>query len=366
MAGTNYSVKEISDALQADAFGDLSLCISKAAEPKNASSSDLAIATSETYAQALSEGQAQVALLWQGADWEALGLKAAIIPRRPRYAMSGLTELLDRGQGFGGGIHPSAIIDPTAQIGERVSIGPLSIVSAGAKIGSDSVIGPQCLIGWEATIGKNAYLREAVSIGARVAIGERFIAQPGARIGGDGFSFATPDVSGVEAARATLGDQQETTAQSWRRIHSLGAVTIGDDVEVGANVCIDYGTIRDTQVGHRTKIDNLVHIGHNCIVGDDCLLCGQVGIAGSVRVGNNVVLGGQVGVSDNIFIGDGVIAGGASKIFSNVPAGRTILGAPATKMDSQMETYKALRRLPRLMRDVAALKDAVFKPVSKD
>ncbi|WP_299855144.1 UDP-3-O-(3-hydroxymyristoyl)glucosamine N-acyltransferase [uncultured Roseobacter sp.] len=366
MTETTYSVEEIATALEADAYGDTALRIGRASEPKSAKADDLAIATSKTYAEAISDGQAQAALLWQGADWQALGLKAAIIPRRPRYAMSSLTQLLDPGQGYAAEIHPSAVIDPSAELGEGVHVGPLAVVSAGARIGAGSVIGPQCFIGWNAKLGEKAYLREAVSIGARVTIGDRFIAQPGARIGGDGFSYATPDTSGVEAARATLGDQQDTSAQSWERIHSLGAVTIGDDVEVGANATIDYGTIRDTRVGDRTKIDNLVHIGHNCVVGNDCLLCGQVGIAGSVRVGNNVVLGGQVGVSDNIFIGDGVIAGGASKIFSNVPPGRTILGSPATKMETQMESYKAIRRLPRVMRDIAALQKAVFKPDAKD
>ncbi|WP_187430753.1 UDP-3-O-acylglucosamine N-acyltransferase [Roseobacter fucihabitans] len=366
MAGTSFTVADIAASLEADAFGDLSLRIMRVCEPKDAGRDDLAIATNKSYAEDLSAGQARAALLWQGADWEALGLKAAIIPRRPRYAMSSLTQLMDAGQGFGTGIHPSAVIDPSASIAEGVTIGPLTVIAAGAQIGAGSVIGPQCFIGWNAHIGKNASLREAVSIGARVTIGAGFIAQPGARIGGDGFSFTTPDASGVEAARETLGDQKDTTAQSWRRIHSLGAVTIGDDVEVGANATIDYGTIRDTKIGDRTKIDNLVHIGHNCIIGDDCLICGQVGIAGSVNVGNNVVLGGQVGVSDNIFIGDGVIAGGASKIFSNVPAGRTILGSPATKMETQMESYKAMRRLPRMMRDVAALKRVVFKTGSDD
>lgn len=366
MAQTTYSVEEIAAALGADALGDTSLRITRAAEPKDAGPDDLAIAASQTYADALGEGAARAALLWQGADYQAFGLQAAIIPRRPRYAMSGLTRLLDPGQGYAGEIHPSAIIDPSAELGDGVSVGPLSVIGAGAKIGPGSIIGPLCTIGWNARIGAKSYLRESVSIGARVTIGDRFIAQPGARIGGDGFSYVTPETSAVEAARADLSTQQHTEAQSWQRIHSLGAVSIGDDVECGANATIDCGTIRDTRVGDRTKIDNLVQIGHNCVIGNDCLLCGQVGIAGSVQVGNNVVLGGQVGVSDNIFIGDGVIAGGASKIFTNVPAGRTILGSPATKMETQMESYKAMRRLPRLMRDVAALKKAVFKPDTSD
>ncbi len=116
-----------------------------------------------------------------------------------------------------------------------------------------------------------------VRIGARVIIGDRFIAQPGAVIGGDGFSFVTEERSRVEEARATLGKPGDTPAQPWLRIHSLGAVTIADDVEVGANTTIDRGTMRDTRIGRGTKIDNLVQVGHNVVIGEDCLLCAQTG-----------------------------------------------------------------------------------------
>ena len=125
-------------------------------------------------------------------------------------------------------------------------------------------------------------MREHVSIGAHVRIGDRFIGQPGARIGGDGFSFVTPEKSNVETARESLGGVNEAEGQAWARIASLGAVLIGDDVEVGANSTIDSGTIRPTSIGDRTKIDNLVHIGHNCVLGTDGLICGMVGLAGSV------------------------------------------------------------------------------------
>ena len=145
----------------------------------------------------------------------------------------------------------------------------------------------------------------------------------------------------------------------------LGAVVIGDDVEIGANCAIDSGTVRPTRIGNGTKLDNLVQVAHNVVVGHDTLLCGQVGIAGSTKVGNNVVLGGQCGAADNIFIGDGVVAAGATKITGNVPAGRVIMGYPATKMDTQVSMYKSLRRLPKLMADFAELQKAVFKLTSK-
>ena len=360
------TIKEIAVALGAEAFGATDLLIHRVAEPGMAETNDLALAMNPKYAEALSDGTARAALLWDGADWQELGLDAAITVKRPRFAMAGVTRLMDRGQGYSTGIHPTAFVDPEAVLADDVTIGPLAVISKGARIGAGSVIGPQCFVGWDATLGKNATLRELVSIGARVTIGDNFIAQPGARIGGDGFSFVTAEPSTVEAARKTLGDQGDAKAQPWTRIHSLGAVSIGDNVEIGMGATIDCGTIRDTRIGHGTKLDNQVHLGHNVVVGENCLLCGQVGVAGSAVIGNNVVLGGQCGVNDNIFIGDGVIAGGATKILSNVPAGRTMLGYPATQMEKQMESYKALRRLPRLLRDVAALRKAVFKAGTDD
>ncbi len=357
----SFTVAEIAKSLGAEAAGDTSILIARAAEPQSAGQDDLALAMDPKYAEVLGQGSALAAMLWPGADWQAMGLKAAIFPARPRFAMSGLTRLLDAGQGFAPGIHPSAIIDPAARLGADVTVGPLAIISAGARIGDGSVIGPHCFIGMDVTLGAGAYLREQVSIGARVTIGARCILQPGARIGGDGFSFVTAEPSTVESARKTLGDQGQAAAQPWIRIHSLGSVSIGDDVEIGMGCTIDCGTIRDTTIGNNTKLDNQVHLGHNVTIGDNCLICGQVGIAGSARIGNNVVMAGQVGVNDNIFVGDGVIAGGGTKLMSNVPAGRTMLGYPATQMDKQVEQYKALRRLPRLLREVADLRKAVFK-----
>lgn len=361
-----YSIREIAQQLGADAVGDVDLMIDTAAEPATAGSHDLALAMSPTYADALSQGKARAAVLWPDADWQAMGLDAAIFAPRPRMAMAGLTTMLDRGQGFGSGIHPSAVIDPTAVLGADVSIGPFCVISAGASIGDGAVIGPHCMIGQNASIGKDAYLRDMISIGAKVRIGDRFICQPGARIGSDGFSFVTPEVSAAENVRKTLGDQDGAKPQSWLRIHSLGAVLIGDDVEIGANCTIDNGTIRSTEIGNGTKLDNQVHVGHNVRIGNDCLICGQCGLSGSVVVGNNVVMGGQCGAADNIFIGDNVVVTGATKILSNVPAGRVMMGYPAVRMDLHTEIYKAQRRLPRLARDVAALQKAVFKPDSTD
>ncbi|MEM6306323.1 MAG: UDP-3-O-(3-hydroxymyristoyl)glucosamine N-acyltransferase, partial [Pseudomonadota bacterium] len=244
-----HTIADLAAALGVAAVGDTSFSIARIAEPAEAGPADMAMAMSAKYVEGLAKGQAQAAFLWAEADWQALGLRAALLPQRPRFAMAALTAMLDAGQGFGSGVHASAVIDPSAQIGSDVTIGPLAVISAGARIGDGAVIGPQCFIGCDAVLGPQAFLREQVSIGARVRIGARFIAQPGARIGGDGFSFVTPEKSGVEAARASLGDQGDAPPQAWARIHSLGAVTIGADVEIGANATVDNGTVRDTRVG---------------------------------------------------------------------------------------------------------------------
>ena len=356
-----YSVRQIATALQAEAFGAVDLIVAQVSEPASAGPDDLAMAMDPKYGDGLASGQAQAAVLWQGADWQRLGLKAAITVARPRLAMAGVSALFDPGPDIAAGIHPSAIVDDSAAIGPGARIGPLVVIGAGVRLGANCRVASQCSIGAGTIIGDTAILHSGVRIQANVRIGQNFIAQAGAVIGSDGFSFVTPETSGVEAVRQTLGDQGETAAQSWLRIHSLGGVEIGDDVEIGANVTIDQGTLRATRIGNGTKLDNLVHLGHNVVVGEDCLLCGHVGIAGSSTIGNNVVLGGQVGVSDNISVGDRVIAGGGTKIMTNAPAGRVLLGYPAMKMQSHVESYKALRRLPRLFQDVKNLQKRVSK-----
>ncbi len=361
-----FTIAEIADSLGIRAEGDTTLTVTAVAEPAQAGASDLALAMKPEFAEQLSLGKARAAMLWDGADWQSMGLRAALLAPRPRFAMSGLSAMMDAGAGYASGIHDTAAIDPTAQLAKDVTVGPFAVIGAGVEIGAGSVIGAQVFIGQGSRIGAGALLHPGVRIGHGVTIGDRFIAHFGASVGADGFSFVTPEPSAAEKVRETLGDQTGATAQSYARIHSLGSVTIGHDVELGANSCIDRGTVRDTQIGNGCKFDNLAQIGHNVVIGNDCLICAQVGIAGSSRIGNNVVLGGQTGVSDNLFIGDNVITGGATKVLSNVPSGRVMLGYPAMKMDTQLEIYRQLRRLPRLIADVARLKKSVSKTDPSD
>ncbi|MCA0273584.1 MAG: UDP-3-O-(3-hydroxymyristoyl)glucosamine N-acyltransferase [Proteobacteria bacterium] len=361
----SHSIAEIARALDARAEGETDLRVLRAAEPASAGPEDLALAMSPAYAEGLAKGRARVAILWEGADWQALGLKAAIFVGRPRLAMSGVTRAFDPGPRIAPGIHPSTVIDASAKIGPGAAIGPFVVIGEGVEIGANARIAAHVHIAEGTVIGADALIHSGARIGARVKIGDRVFIQPGAVIGSDGFSFVTPEKSGVEEIRQTLGERSGVRAQSWLRIHSLGTVEIGDDVEIGANVTIDRGTIRATKIGSGSKLDNLVHVGHNVEVGHDTLLCGQVGIAGSTRIGNRVVLGGQCGVGDNLFVGDDVIAGGATKMMTNVPAGRVVLGYPAIKMDQHIEAQKNIRRLPRLYAQVAELREAVTSFMQK-
>lgn len=361
-----HTIRDIALAIGAEAEGDLDLVVRRVSEPQAAGPDDLALAIDPRYGDGIAKGRARAALLWAGADWRAMRLAAVIFAPRGRVAMAGLTRLMDPGPGIAPGVHPMTVIDATARIGAGAAIGPFVSIAAGVVIGPGSRIASHVAIGADARIGADALILEGARIGARVSIGERFICHPNAVIGSDGFSFVTPEKSGVEEIRETLGQRAGIRAQSWQRIHSLGAVSIGDDVEIGASACIDRGTIRDTRIGSGTKIDNLVQVAHNVQIGRDCLLCGQTGIAGSTKIGDRVVLGGQAGVGDNLFIGDDVIAGGGSKIMTNVPAGRVLLGYPAVKMDVHVEMQKALRRLPRLAARVAGIEKAMSKPPERD
>jgi UDP-3-O-[3-hydroxymyristoyl] glucosamine N-acyltransferase len=364
-----YSIAEIAAAIGAGAEGEVALSVTGAAEPAAAGPEELALAMSPEYGAALAAGQARAAVVWSGADWRALGLRAAIIVPRGRLAMARLTAFLDPGMDWPAGVHPAALVDPSARVAAGVSVGPFAVIGREAEIGEGARIAGHVTVAEGAVIGAGVTLHAGVRIGRRVRIGARSMVHPNAVIGADGFSWVTERPSHVETARRDLsegivpGGEADPT---WHRIHSLGSVEIGENVEIGSLAAVDAGTIRPTVIGRGTKIDNHVQIGHNCVIGEDCLLAGHAGIAGSVRIGDRAVLGGKAGVGDNLSIGADAVIGGACNIMANVPAGRVMMGMPAMPIEQQVESYKALRRLPRLLRDIAARGMAVSKPETSD
>lgn len=355
------TVEKLAKALGAKAVGALNLPIVGPAEPQDAGEQHVALAMNPTYADALRSGNAKAAILWDGADWQELGLEAAIFVPRPRYALAGVNRIFEKRPDLSASIHTSAAIDPSARIGVGAAIGPFVSIGRNVRIGANVRILSHCTIAEDVIIGDNALLHSGTRVGARVEIGDDFISQPNAAIGNDGFSFVTPEAGAIEEARNMSEITVVENPSEFARINSLGTILIGDRVEIGACSTIDRGTIANTIIADGSKIDNLVQVGHNTHIGKNCLLCGQVGIAGSVVIGNGVILAGQVGVADHVIIGDNVVVTAQAAVLSNVPANRMMMGNPAVKMETSVASYKAVRRLPRLAKKVDELQKLVSK-----
>lgn len=353
----SHTIAEIARLTGLAAEGDGALVVDRPAEPGDAGERDLALAMSPAYAEALARGRARAAVLWPGADWRALGLAAALFAPRARLALAALGALFEPPFDLAPGIHPAAVVDPTAVLGADVRIGPFAVIGAGARIGAGSQVAAHATIGRDAVLGPGAILHPGVRIAPRVVIGARFHAQANAVIGADGFSHVTPERGAVESARATGAVAPEARNTALRRIASLGTVEIGDDVEIGACTTVDRGTVAPTRIGAGTKIDNLVQIGHNCRIGTTCLICGQVGLAGSVTVGDRVVLGGQVGIADHLTIGSDSVLAGGSLVGANIPPNSVMLGVPAVPREQAYRQILALKRLPRMVEQLREVRE---------
>ena len=348
------ALADLAAALGLDGTGDLSRRVRRPAHPAEAGPDDLAVAMDRRYADALAASPARAAILRAGTDPTSFGLEAALFAPRPRYAMAGLTARFALAPHLAPGAHPTAHVDPAAEVHASAALGPFVAVGPGARIGPGARLLAHVTVGAGAEIGADALLHPGVRVGERCRLGARVIVHANAVIGGDGFSFTTPEPGAVEAARGraeapALGPESAVHV----RIHSLGAVALGDDVEVGAGTTIDRGTLRDTTVGEGTKIDNLVQLGHNVRVGPHCLICAQVGLAGSVELGARVVLGGKVGVADNLRIGDDSLIAAASAVAQNVPPNSVMMGVPAVPRERYARQHMALGRLPRLLARLA-------------
>ncbi|MSU66338.1 MAG: UDP-3-O-(3-hydroxymyristoyl)glucosamine N-acyltransferase [Opitutus sp.] len=245
------------------------------------------------------------------------------------------------------GIHASAVVAAGARIAATATIGPLCVVEAGAVIGERSHLQAQVFVGHEALIGDDCWLMPGVIVASRCELGRRVRLQPGVVIGSDGFGY-------------------EFTQGCHEKLPQVGNVVVGDDVEIGANSTLDRARFSRTSIGEGTKIDNLVQIAHNVVVGRHCLLCSQVGISGSTTLGDYVVLGGQAGLGGHIAIGKGVKAGGQAGITADVPAGAFVNGTPAIPFQLERRIAVLHQRLPELFKRVDALERQVAPVEGKE
>lgn len=240
---------------------------------------------------------------------------------------------------FAPGVHPSAIVDPNAKLGSRVSIQLLAVIEPGVSIGDNSVIGAGCYVGHETTIGADCMIYPHVTIRERTRIGSRVVIHSGAVIGADGFGF-------------------EPAQGRYEKVPQVGIVQIDDDVEIGANTTIDRARFGRTWIQEGVKIDNLVQIAHNVVIGRHTVIAAQTGISGSTRVGERVLMGGQVGVAGHIEIGDGTIVGAQAGVTKSISGG-TWWSTPIVPLAAAKQQTAWLHRLGKLIARVKEIEKKI-------
>jgi UDP-3-O-[3-hydroxymyristoyl] glucosamine N-acyltransferase len=262
---------------------------------------------------------------------------AALRSANPYLAFARAIDFFYQPPKYAPGIHPTAIIAKSAKIGDRAHIGPYCFLDEEAEIGRNAVLHSFVTVYCGAVIGDDFFAHAHSVVREHCRIGNRVTLQNGAIIGGDGLGFAK---------------QADGT---WSKMTQSGPAVLEDDVEVQSNACVDRSTVGETRVGHGTKVDDLVLIGHASRVGSNAMLCGQVGLAGSTKIGDNCILAGQVGTAGHLTVGDGTVITAQSGVPSDIPAHGLYSGYPATENREWLKTVAALRNLPDLQRRVRDL-----------
>ncbi|MEN7972613.1 MAG: UDP-3-O-(3-hydroxymyristoyl)glucosamine N-acyltransferase [Verrucomicrobiota bacterium] len=241
------------------------------------------------------------------------------------------------------GVHPSAVVADSAQLAEGVCIGANCTIEEGVVIGSNTIVSPNCHIGYKTTLGSDCFLHPLVSIREFTEVGHRVIIHNGAVIGSDGFGYAV----------------QEDGSRT--KIQQIGKVVIEDDVEIGANTVIDRARFGKTKIGKGTKIDNLVQVAHNVVIGEHSVLCGQAGISGSTTVGSRVILAGQAGLAGHLEVGDGAIVGAQAGVMKDIPPKDFVMGSPAMTHLQAKKMVASTILLPKLRDRVKQLEQRLDK-----
>lgn len=330
--------------------------IKRLAPPKSADASTLALALSEEEIANLANTNAKAAIVPIGAGIENI---STIEVERPRLAMMKLLHIYAIPVDAPTGIHERAVVHPEAKLGQNVSIGPNVVVGRGAVIGDNTKLVANVYVGKFVEVGNNCLFYPGVNIGDFAKIGNNVIIHHGASIAADGFSFVTENPGTIESAKEQGKVEGDFSQQRIFKIPTIGSVTISDDVEIGANVCIDKGTVENTFVGKGTKIDNLAMIGHNCNIGENCLIVSQVGISGSVNIGDRVVLAGQVGIADHVNIGADSIVMAQAGVSKSFPEKSIVVGSPAMYRKEFARQMKTISDAKKFIEEFKTLKKEI-------
>jgi UDP-3-O-[3-hydroxymyristoyl] glucosamine N-acyltransferase len=342
---------ELAAVLGGRVVGDGSADIVRGVHPADAcEAGDLAIAVSHESVREISGSRARMVAVCEGVDIDNDQFRTIIVLPRARDTFPALTRSLRHRVAAAPGVHPSAIVDPSAQIDPKASIGPLVVIGAGVVVGAGTVVLSHVTLSENVVIGRDCLIHPGVRIGWGCRIGDRVTIHNNASIGADGFGYVAERPGNLEAIKgaATAASEPANARNRQHKIFSLSIVEVDDDVEIGALSAIDRGTVRPTRIGPGTKIDDHVLVGHNVTIGCDCLLCGQVGIAGSATIGDGVILGGRVGIADHMKIGSHAIVGAGSGVATDIPAGSVYLGVPAVPRKQALEDLILLGRMRRM------------------
>ncbi len=327
------TVGELADVVKGRIYGDPQTVIRGIAAIEDARIGDITFAESLRFLQNAAQSEASAILAPEVMDpiQAASGAKTLIQVSNPRLAFAQLLDLFAPEQYAQRGIDPTVVIGADFRHGANVSIGAHCVLGENVRLGDNVTIHPLAYLGDDVEIGDNTVIHPNVTLLRGTVVGSGCIIHSGTVLGADGFGYLT------------MGGHH-------RKIPQIGNVALGDNVELGANVTVDRARTGTTRVGSGTKIDNLVHIGHNCEIGEDCLIVAQVGLAGGVDVGKNVIIAGQSGVKEQVKIGPGAIIGAQTGVMGDVPAGAFVSGYGAKPHKEVLRTQAAVHQLPDLMK----------------
>lgn len=324
----SYSIQEINTILQGEIVGSTSCKITAPEQLETANATEISFIGNKKYEKSWATSKACVAVVNEDISIEPGENRAFIKVKNADIAMSHVLELFAPAPPvFEVDIHPTAVIDKSASIGNGSRIGAGCYVGPNVTLGENVTIYPNVTILDACSIGKNTTIWSGTVIRERCHIGAYCILHPNCTIGADGFGFRPCPEKGLV------------------KIPQIGNVIIGNGVEIGANSCVDRGKFSSTILGDGCKIDNLVQIGHNSKLGKCCIMAGNSGLAGSVTLGNGVVIGGSASIRDHVTIGDRAMVGAGSGVAGDVEAGKTVLGYPAVEARDAMKQWAILKRL---------------------
>jgi len=335
---TERTLSELAEICGATLVGDGSLTVVGPASLEEARPDQIAFLGHPKYERLLAETRAAAVLVGNEVESTREGL-ALLRCDDPSRAFSEVVRLFAAAPPAPPpGVHPTAVVDPSVELGADVSVGPLCVLGEGSRIGDRSVLHAGVCLGDGVTVGEDCEIHPGVVMYAGVTLGSRCVVHAGSVLGSEGFGF-------------------DPCPDGWTKVPQCGSVVLEDDVEVGANCTIDRGRFGATRIGRCAKLDNQVHVAHNVVVGEMSLLVAQVGIAGSSRLGKRVVVAGQAGISGHVQVGDGARIGGGSAVYSDVEGGRDYLGIPVAPRVEALRAMATARRLPELAKTVRELEE---------